>query len=330
MGSRNKALLEWGSRLLVLLEKLPSDLCKRRSLPRGGESAPRHMISEGMATVSSTTNVTAGWAAGLEPSMLAKRGSTGPQTHSMSGIRGGNVNSKPGTHFHGGPARAWPQATAPTAGRALLDHRAPGRASGGLHSSTCSSGRGTEATVFNLLPSITAYQRYLSNSVPCFETFGYHGRRGGAGEGLCQEQHQVGWLPRWATRRGRGPCLQTIANGIAPLPFLRLLKRCEKPDRVEFTKVARLTAMGFLATGFIGFFVKLVFIPINQVGRGGGVWGQGGRNTACQEPYACAELAVWTARHRGRARRGVPADQPANSLRSPPCLQIIIGTSASA
>ncbi|KAL6778814.1 SEC61G [Auxenochlorella protothecoides x Auxenochlorella symbiontica] len=46
---------------------------------------------------------------------------------------------------------------------------------------------------------------------------------------------------------------------------IRLVKRCQKPDRSEFAKVARLTAMGFLATGLIGFFVKLVFIPINQI-----------------------------------------------------------------
>jgi len=44
----------------------------------------------------------------------------------------------------------------------------------------------------------------------------------------------------------------------------RLLKRCEKPDRKEFSKVARLTAIGFLAVGFLGFVVKLIFIPINQ------------------------------------------------------------------
>lgn len=46
---------------------------------------------------------------------------------------------------------------------------------------------------------------------------------------------------------------------------VRLVKRCEKPDRKEFMKVARLTAVGFLAVGFLGFFVKLIFIPINQI-----------------------------------------------------------------
>ena len=49
-------------------------------------------------------------------------------------------------------------------------------------------------------------------------------------------------------------------------PARRLLKRCEKPDRKEFWKVSRLTAVGFLAVGLLGFFVKLIFIPINQVG----------------------------------------------------------------
>jgi protein translocase SEC61 complex gamma subunit len=51
--------------------------------------------------------------------------------------------------------------------------------------------------------------------------------------------------------------------------FCRLLNRCEKPDRKEFLKVARLTSVGFLAVGFLGFFVKLIFIPINQVGHSG-------------------------------------------------------------
>lgn len=46
---------------------------------------------------------------------------------------------------------------------------------------------------------------------------------------------------------------------------IRLVKRCEKPDRKEFIKVATKTATGFLIVGAIGFVVKLVFIPINQI-----------------------------------------------------------------
>lgn len=46
----------------------------------------------------------------------------------------------------------------------------------------------------------------------------------------------------------------------------RLVKRCNKPDRKEFLKVARLTALGFLATGVIGFLVKVIFIPVSPRG----------------------------------------------------------------
>lgn len=33
----------------------------------------------------------------------------------------------------------------------------------------------------------------------------------------------------------------------------------------EFTKVATRTAIGFVVMGFVGFFVKLIFIPINNI-----------------------------------------------------------------
>lgn len=46
---------------------------------------------------------------------------------------------------------------------------------------------------------------------------------------------------------------------------VRLVKRCHKPDRKEFSKVAFRTALGFVVMGFIGFFVKLIFIPINNI-----------------------------------------------------------------
>ncbi|BBN03947.1 protein transport protein SEC61 subunit gamma and related proteins [Marchantia polymorpha subsp. ruderalis] len=51
---------------------------------------------------------------------------------------------------------------------------------------------------------------------------------------------------------------------------IRLVKRCHKPDRREFTKVAARTALGFVVMGFIGFFVKLIFIPINNIIVGSG------------------------------------------------------------
>lgn len=46
---------------------------------------------------------------------------------------------------------------------------------------------------------------------------------------------------------------------------VRLVNRCHKPDRKEFSKVAFRTALGFVVMGFIGFFVKLIFIPINNI-----------------------------------------------------------------
>eukprot|EP00793_Prasinoderma_coloniale_P001752 PRCOL_00003558-RA len=46
---------------------------------------------------------------------------------------------------------------------------------------------------------------------------------------------------------------------------IRLLHKCTKPDRKEYTKVASRTALGFVVMGFVGFFVKLIFIPINNI-----------------------------------------------------------------
>ncbi|XP_017628308.1 protein transport protein Sec61 subunit gamma-like isoform X2 [Gossypium arboreum] len=46
---------------------------------------------------------------------------------------------------------------------------------------------------------------------------------------------------------------------------VRLVKRCHKPDRKEFTKVAFRTAIGFVVMGFVGFFVKLIFTPLTTL-----------------------------------------------------------------
>ena len=46
---------------------------------------------------------------------------------------------------------------------------------------------------------------------------------------------------------------------------LHLVKKCTKPDRKEFMSIARATLIGFAIMGFIGFFVKLVHIPINNI-----------------------------------------------------------------
>ncbi len=44
------------------------------------------------------------------------------------------------------------------------------------------------------------------------------------------------------------------------VPFALTLVSC-----AEFSKIALATSMGFLIMGFIGFFVKLVHIPINNI-----------------------------------------------------------------
>ncbi|XP_052108280.1 protein transport protein Sec61 subunit gamma-1-like [Arachis duranensis] len=46
---------------------------------------------------------------------------------------------------------------------------------------------------------------------------------------------------------------------------VRLIKRCHKPDDKEYYKVTVNTAIGIMVMGFVGFFVKLIFIPINNI-----------------------------------------------------------------
>lgn len=46
---------------------------------------------------------------------------------------------------------------------------------------------------------------------------------------------------------------------------IRLLKRCTKPDRREYRRIAIATVIGFCLMGFLGFFVKLIHIPINNI-----------------------------------------------------------------
>ena len=48
-----------------------------------------------------------------------------------------------------------------------------------------------------------------------------------------------------------------------------LVHKCTKPDKEEFARVARATGIGFLIMGFIGFFVKIIHIPINNILVGG-------------------------------------------------------------
>jgi len=49
----------------------------------------------------------------------------------------------------------------------------------------------------------------------------------------------------------------------------RLVLKCTKPNMNEFMKIAQACSFGFLVMGMIGFVVKLVFIPINNIIIGG-------------------------------------------------------------
>eukprot|EP00672_Neobodo_designis_P025032 CAMPEP_0174849490 /NCGR_PEP_ID=MMETSP1114-20130205/16231_1 /TAXON_ID=312471 /ORGANISM="Neobodo designis, Strain CCAP 1951/1" /LENGTH=71 /DNA_ID=CAMNT_0016083837 /DNA_START=48 /DNA_END=263 /DNA_ORIENTATION=+ len=59
-------------------------------------------------------------------------------------------------------------------------------------------------------------------------------------------------------------------NVIVPLQTFyknskHLVQKCTKPNQADFNQVGTATVMGFALMGFIGFFVKLIFIPINNV-----------------------------------------------------------------
>ncbi|XP_032752483.1 protein transport protein Sec61 subunit gamma-like [Rattus rattus] len=50
---------------------------------------------------------------------------------------------------------------------------------------------------------------------------------------------------------------------------IQLVKRCTKSGKKEFQKITMAAAIGFYIMGFVGFFVKLIHIPINNIIVGG-------------------------------------------------------------
>ncbi|EIE80447.1 hypothetical protein G6F57_003174 [Rhizopus arrhizus] len=50
---------------------------------------------------------------------------------------------------------------------------------------------------------------------------------------------------------------------------VQFINRCKKPDQQEFLKITQAVAMGFAALGALGYFVKLIHIPINNILVGG-------------------------------------------------------------
>ncbi|KAJ2571802.1 Translation initiation factor 1A [Coemansia sp. RSA 1813] len=44
-----------------------------------------------------------------------------------------------------------------------------------------------------------------------------------------------------------------------------LLRRCTKPNKKEYLKIVQAVVLGFLVMGFVGYFTKLIHIPINNI-----------------------------------------------------------------
>ncbi|PSN70260.1 hypothetical protein BS50DRAFT_632166 [Corynespora cassiicola Philippines] len=47
------------------------------------------------------------------------------------------------------------------------------------------------------------------------------------------------------------------------------INRCAKPDKREFIKISQAVGVGFIIMGVIGYVVKLVHIPVNNILVGG-------------------------------------------------------------
>ncbi|KAK4944169.1 hypothetical protein LTR66_014527 [Elasticomyces elasticus] len=45
----------------------------------------------------------------------------------------------------------------------------------------------------------------------------------------------------------------------------QFINRCTKPDRREFLQISKAVGMGFIVMGAIGYFIKLIHIPVNNV-----------------------------------------------------------------
>lgn len=49
----------------------------------------------------------------------------------------------------------------------------------------------------------------------------------------------------------------------------QFMNRCTKPDRKEFIKICQAVGIGFLIMGAVGYIVKLIHIPVNNILVGG-------------------------------------------------------------
>ncbi|KAF2264348.1 SecE-domain-containing protein [Lojkania enalia] len=73
------------------------------------------------------------------------------------------------------------------------------------------------------------------------------------------------WNTKWSRSRN--------SQSTVPQEFVRdgmqFLARCTKPDRREFIKISQAVGVGFVVMGVIGYIVKLVHIPVNNILVGG-------------------------------------------------------------
>ncbi|GKV50263.1 hypothetical protein SLEP1_g56975 [Rubroshorea leprosula] len=77
---------------------------------------------------------------------------------------------------------------------------------------------------------------------------------------------------RGKRREGKMDAIDTVFDPLRDFAkdSVRLVKRCRKSDGKQFTKVAFRMTIGFVVIGCVGFFVKLIFIPINNIIVGSG------------------------------------------------------------
>lgn len=71
----------------------------------------------------------------------------------------------------------------------------------------------------------------------------------------------MNWRPHWCSFRDFFAATMILYVNVSHPPSYS--------TSTEFAKIARATGLGFLMMGFIGFFVKLIHIPINNILMGG-------------------------------------------------------------
>ena len=68
-------------------------------------------------------------------------------------------------------------------------------------------------------------------------------------------------------KRGKSEDKSNVANQITEFVknSANFYQKCKKPDRAEYMKILQACITGFFIMGMNGYFIKLVFIPINNI-----------------------------------------------------------------